>query len=96
MYQHDLGQRPREVAEQAVAALDLLVALTERIEQPVDGGRQLGKVRDVAVLADTEPVTDGGIGRHFHQFLTEPADALLQPAPRDQRDDDCHGRRRQQ
>ncbi len=35
MDQDDLGQRTREIPEQPVAALDLLVALAECIEQPV-------------------------------------------------------------
>ncbi len=62
MNEHDFRQRSRKIAEQAVAALDLLVALSQRVEQPVDGRRQLGQVRHVAVLADIEPVPDRGIG----------------------------------
>ncbi len=42
----DFGQRAREIREQSVAALDLLVALAERVEQPIDRLRELPGIRD--------------------------------------------------
>ncbi len=45
MNNNDFGQGPGKVREQPVAALDLLVALAERIEQAVDRANQLRRIR---------------------------------------------------
>ena len=42
MDEDDLRQRTGEIGKQLVAILDLLVTLTDRIEQPVDGPRNFG------------------------------------------------------
>ena len=43
--QHDLGKRAREVREETITPLDFLVALTEGVEQAVDGMRNDRRVR---------------------------------------------------
>ncbi len=96
MDEDDLGQGAREVPEQPVAALDLLIALAERIEKPVDSERE---VRRVFILTDAEPVTNGGIGRYRDQFLTELPEPFPRPASADHGDngrDDCRNQQQRQ
>ena len=45
--QDDLGKGACEILEQPVTALDFLVAFTERIEQSIDGLRELRRFRIV-------------------------------------------------
>ncbi len=93
MDQHDLGERTREIPEQPVAPLDLLISLAERIEQAVDCERE---IRHIAVLAYAEPVADRSIRRYLDHFLAEPVNSLLQPTPGDHGNSSCDDCRRQQ
>ena len=81
MDQDDFGQRTRKIPEKPVASLDLLVALAERIEQPVDGESEIGHI---AMLTGAEPVTNRGISRYLEHLLTESPDPCLQAAPGNQ------------
>ena len=93
MDQDNLGQRTRKIPEQPVAPLYFLIALTERVEQPVD--RECD-IRHFAVLTNAEPVSDRGVGRHRDHLFTEPPNPLLQPTPGDHGNRRRNDRRRQQ
>ena len=54
MDQHDFGQRAGKILEQAISAADLLVPLSQRIEQSVDRVREL---RCLGVVRNRQPVT---------------------------------------
>ncbi len=41
MNNHDLGQRPREILEQNIPPLNLVITLTDRIEQSINIVRDL-------------------------------------------------------
>ncbi len=90
--QHDFGDRAGKFGEQAIAILDLLVALRKGVEQPVD---RLPDVTEGALAANVETAPDVGIGGGLDQFLVELAELPLQ-APAAQESDGGERQRNEQ